>query len=1245
MFDCKSANSYELPGLESIQNISRDGGRSLGLSLELDGPTIILGTEVHQLYEPVLFELSTIARERIEKLKFFQRKKCSSIRLQRQEITRFLRVVLGNATNITTQILHKSVSAILYALPELVEPLRKYGWNSAWDKDFTGYEVYHGVLEWHWLLMLTLKEEKECTEKTKSEQVHGIIDWKPRKTFASMYRDLMGHMLDLTYHQFRLHAVEDITTKIPYPCDCVKHMWLGLMILADTEKYDFWKCFNESMPPTLKDKPDAYLFKIWQINALAKLHEQKLKLVDETSLVTLPNSHTVIDDIVKDFLKSNVKESHARVFMILLKPIVTVLWPARIEVVTTLWDYYSVQLNSSFLAATDSLEAMGCVSPSVQGFIEQAAALAAPDTAHDGLDVQKNSFQMFLKLLSWIIRHYTAQAHKKKVQIIFNRIFVKIGPKKYENMTEQAIYNLGLMLLTMISATSFDNDYSRVSTIIQLVPLTNEAMKLPLEHTIKRITVAAQVHMGLLALFSSTSFNKTAHIGGFLKNFDVLYQKYGDRMHPAMAMMAEGMCLIYSKAIAQQSFDRGEICLLRPWVLKYLRHSSSDKWPKLVDVLSDSLNCSQAALGEEYIGLINQHVMPFVKEKFLNKTIAPPCIARIAARMTTYSVTSKAANNQLSTLFNTYVNAPEAGSEQVLLYLKEITQCSKTLAAIEQKLLIRQWLKMGIVFDCDSLLELTRVVYALEEFKALCEIPEYDMFECKAVPMKLFFRFVGKRYHEADSAVQMEMKMKLHAIFENLNKWFSEPKGIIRQRILAVLVLALKECPQAFYIKSNLSCMYHIAFQHFLLPFSVLVDRDVQHDLIEDIAKVWHSVMDILASMDYRHDPIVGDNACNMLNKWVPQFAKLPSLNDALRPLMLFFCGRNEDFVLFTMPRFVTTFVDLNRCLPKPYAVEVMQMLRNLIKYLVKQKDYGKITLFIRTLGLAVTQHGYMCNVTYPTREIAMEILFELLASTDEPSSSVSVRSKSGDMRGFGRGHICGGSLITPSTVLTAAHCLVDDRDVPRLASFFRVVGGSIYRNVQTENTFISDVKRIVVHNKYKPKGFLNDIGMMMLSIAVGANHPSLQPIATIVQTPPAGTRCRVSGWGTIIYDGPSSDILQAVNISLIARERCNDPSSYGGSIVQGMICAGNMSGGQDACQGDSGGPLVCNGLLTGVVSHGVDCARPGFPGVYSDVAYFRDWIIKNHSPSSLFQSSFLIIGMSLFYIVMMRVVDSRLHS
>jgi secreted trypsin-like serine protease len=73
--------------------------------------------------------------------------------------------------------------------------------------------------------------------------------------------------------------------------------------------------------------------------------------------------------------------------------------------------------------------------------------------------------------------------------------------------------------------------------------------------------------------------------------------------------------------------------------------------------------------------------------------------------------------------------------------------------------------------------------------------------------------------------------------------------------------------------------------------------------------------------------------------------------------------------------------------------------------------------------------------------------------------------------------------------------------------------------------------------------------------------------------------------------------------------------SSENINLYKNKICAGIA--GKDSCQGDSGGPLVCSGTLTGLVSFGIDCAHENFPGVYTDVAKYLNWI-ENYTSSAI---------------------------
>lgn len=105
------------------------------------------------------------------------------------------------------------------------------------------------------------------------------------------------------------------------------------------------------------------------------------------------------------------------------------------------------------------------------------------------------------------------------------------------------------------------------------------------------------------------------------------------------------------------------------------------------------------------------------------------------------------------------------------------------------------------------------------------------------------------------------------------------------------------------------------------------------------------------------------------------------------------------------------------------------------------------------------------------------------------------------------------------------------------------------------------------------------------------------------------GSTALVSGWGYRRPNEPSSvaDLLQYTTMTVLPNAVCLN--AYDKWFKEGMFCSGVAGGGRDACQGDSGGPLATNGLQIGIISWGVGCGDPRFPGVYTNIALFRKWI------------------------------------
>jgi Trypsin len=222
---------------------------------------------------------------------------------------------------------------------------------------------------------------------------------------------------------------------------------------------------------------------------------------------------------------------------------------------------------------------------------------------------------------------------------------------------------------------------------------------------------------------------------------------------------------------------------------------------------------------------------------------------------------------------------------------------------------------------------------------------------------------------------------------------------------------------------------------------------------------------------------------------------------------------------------------------------------------------------------------------------------------------------------GFQR-QFCGGTLVAPNVVISAAHCFYENEAPPGVfgapQNFEIFTGRTTLSTSEGQGIEFSDYYYFTDTSGmplFNPVTF--DYDAIFVVLASSSSSPPIKVAgADEAATWAPGRRAWISGWGdTAAGAGDYQDTLRAAQVQIIGDDVCSNPGSYGTDFHPAlMFCAGVPAGGVDSCQGDSGGPIVVPGVggsaratgswrLVGDTSWGIGCAAPQYPGIYGRIA------------------------------------------
>ena len=279
----------------------------------------------------------------------------------------------------------------------------------------------------------------------------------------------------------------------------------------------------------------------------------------------------------------------------------------------------------------------------------------------------------------------------------------------------------------------------------------------------------------------------------------------------------------------------------------------------------------------------------------------------------------------------------------------------------------------------------------------------------------------------------------------------------------------------------------------------------------------------------------------------------------------------------------------------------------------------------IKALGLgllgtfALVSHAQQTQGADPVSGLSLQpriVGGEQISISQVPATAALLNTSRVELDGnLFQAQFCGGTVIAPRWVLTAAHCVLNLNGTAVTPSSIMVLAGSDDLALPANQPI--PVQAIISHPEYRGVEQGGDIALLQLEY-----EASVEPVSLDSQPVNTNDLAFIAGWGAVnSSDGGLSQSfptqLRGTFVNMTEGSVCGSVfPNYAGFTDSTTICAGVAEGGRDSCQGDSGGPLyrvagADNRIvaITGITSWGIGCGIAEYPGIYTNVVSYVDWI------------------------------------